>query len=401
MTTGVTARRLGHDSTRPLQGRNWSEAVVEYWSQVRLADFVCGALIVFASWTIALPVPPGVLVALVISAWAACVRPRWSIQWGGVLMLTGVLLFGYLVLVSMVNEMPWSQRVTKFVLLLCLAGAFAQRRIDVRSFIVGTMTMSVLNVVLFYAGATPNRYPPNLTGFYDDKNVAGMYYALFGLLGLLVTRGRYWSAGWLLFSGTAVFLTGSRTSISAFLLALAWLALRNRVSPLVRLILTGAAVWLLVFVESTFARIGMFADRTGTDLFRTQIEQAMADKVAATPWYGGGLNQGFVILGGVRRMWFHDSYLQAFAEGGWVFLVLTLVAFVVVGLGLFSPKLRVSREVLIAEASIVTVLVCAWKLGEVFMTIGAFIALGVAVGARFGRERTQAQLWWQQPGDPR
>ena len=165
-------------------------------------------------------------------------------------------------------------------------------------------------------------------------------------------------------------------------------------APTVRLLVVAAGVWLLIYVESTFARAGIFADRTGTDMFRGQIEQAMADKVAATPWYGGGLNQGFVMLGGIRRMWFHDSYLQAFAEGGYVFLGITLVGFVVAGLGLFSPRLRVSRELLSAEAAIVTILVCAWKLGEVFMTVGAFIALGIAIGARFGRRRTVQEQEW-------
>ncbi|MBD2758933.1 hypothetical protein IEE94_05370 [Yimella sp. cx-573] len=380
--------------SRPRHRQGWADAVTEYWSQIRLLDFLCGAAIVFAAFISPLPVPSGVLVSLFITAWATCVRPQWRIPWGGALMVLALCLFGYLIFVSMVNGMPWTQRITKFVLLLGIAGAFAQRRIDVRSFIVGTMSMSVLNVLLFYAGATPNRYPPYLTGFYDDKNIAGMYYALFGLLGLLVTRGRYWSAGWLVFSGAAVFLTGSRTSISAFVLALAWLGLRNRVAPLIRWILTAAGVWVLIFVETTFARVGMFADRTGTDLFREQIEIAMEAKIAATPWYGGGLNQGFVMLGGVRRMWFHDSYLQAFAEGGWIFLGATLIAFVVAGLGLFSARLQVPQELLIAEAGIVTVLVCAWKLGEVFMTVGAFIALGIAVGARFGRLRTEADNWW-------
>ena len=230
MTSGIAERRLSHEPHRPRHIAQWAEDVRDYWSQVRVADFLCGALLVFAAYVSPLPIPSGVLVSIIICAWAMCVRPRWSIRWGGAVMGAGALLLGYLIYVSMVNHMPWEQRITKFVLLFGLGAAFAQRRIDVRSFIVGTMTMSVLNVGLFYTGLTPNQYPPYLTGFYDDKNVAGMYYALFGLLGLLVTRGRWWSAGWIAFSALAVFLTGSRTSISAFLLALAWLALRSRLS---------------------------------------------------------------------------------------------------------------------------------------------------------------------------
>ena len=187
----------------------------------------------------------------------------------------------------------------------------------------------------------------------------------------------------------------SRTSISAFLLALAWLALRNRVSPLLRLLLAGAGVGLLIFVENTFARAGVFADRSDTDKFRDQIELAMQAKIDITPWSGMGLNQGFVMLGGVRRMWFHNSYQQAFVEGGYLFLGLTLFAFVIVGLGLLSKRWVVPTDLLAAEAAIVVVLVCAWKLGEVFMTLGAFFALGAAVGARFGEPRPPEPSLWE------
>lgn len=385
MTSGLVERRLSDDPHRPSHLAGWADQVTDYWSQIKVLDFAIGVGIAVGG-TIAISGSLTVSIAMcaVIIFVGSFRRPQLDISSGGLMLLAAILLFGYLVLVSVQQGTPWGQRILRFSLILGMAAVIAQRRIDIRSLILGLVIGSIVNVPAFYAGLTPNEYPPYLTGWYGDKNVAGMYYAALGILGLFVFSRR-WAGGWLALSSVFLFLTGSRTSMSAFVLAALWLALRNRVSPVMRLILTGVGVWLLVYVENTFARIGVFADRVDTDWFRGQIEQAMADKVAATPWYGGGLNEGYVILGGVRRAWFHDAYLQAFVEGGYVFLGATLIAFAIVGLGLFSSRLKVGRELLVAEAAVVVVLVCAWKIGEGFMTTIAFIVLGVVIGERLGR----------------
>lgn len=385
MTSGLVERRLSDAPHRPSHLAGWADQVTDYWSQIKVLDFaigvgiaVGGTIAIFGSLTVS------IAMCAVIILVGSFRRPQLDISSGGLMLLAAIVLFGYLVLVSVQQGTPWGQRIFRFSLILGMAAVIAQRRIDIRSLILGLVIGSIVNVPAFYAGLTPNDYPPYLTGWYGDKNVAGMYYAALGILGLFVFSRR-WAGGWLALSSVFLFLTGSRTSMSAFVLAVLWLALRNRVSVVMRLILTGVGVWLLVYIENTFARIGVFADRVDTDLFRGQIEQAMADKVAATPWYGGGLNEGYVILGGVRGAWFHDAYLQAFVEGGYVFLGATLIAFVIVGLGLFSSRPRVGRELLVAEAAVVVVLVCAWKIGEGFMTTIAFIVLGVVIGERSGR----------------
>lgn len=385
MTSGLVERRLSDDPHRPNHLAGWADRLTDYWSQIKVLDFaigvgiaVGGTIAIFGSLTVS------IAMCAVIILVGSFRRPQLDISSGGLMLLAAIVLFGYLVLVSVQQGTPWGQRIFRFSLILGMAAVIAQRRIDIRSLILGLVIGSIVNVPAFYAGLTPNDYPPYLTGWYGDKNVAGMYYAALGILGLFVFSRR-WAGGWLALSSVFLFLTGSRTSMSAFVLAVLWLALRNRVSVVMRLILTGVGVWLLVYIENTFARIGVFADRVGTDWFRGQIEQAMADKVAATPWYGGGLNEGYVILGGVRRAWFHDAYLQAFVEGGYVFLGATLIAFAIVGLGLFSSRPKVGRELLVAEAAVVVVLVCAWKIGEGFMTTIAFIVLGVVIGERLGR----------------
>ncbi|BDZ59059.1 hypothetical protein GCM10025872_27160 [Barrientosiimonas endolithica] len=117
----------------------------------------------------------------------------------------------------------------------------------------------------------------------------------------------------------------------------------------------------------------------------------------ATPPTGLGLNEGYVVLEGGREAFMHDSYAQAFVEGGYPFLYATILAFGVLALGIFSRRVTVPRPLLIAEAATVVILVCGWKLGEVFMTTGAFIVLGLAIGARFGEEPRLADRWWAAP----
>lgn len=382
----MATRATGSAQTR---GRR---ATQEFWERIDGIDLLLGALLIFNSLVVG-GVPLGVPLALLIIGVGCCRRAKVKVSSGLLMVLLALAVFGYLVLVSVQQGQPWEQRTVRFVLLLGVAIMLAQRRIDPRSLILGGCIGAVLNALAFYVGLTSNNYPPYLTGFYGDKNVAGMFYAVWGVLGVAVLSRR-WAIGWLTLSLVLVSLTGSRTSISAFLLGAAWLGLRNRVGVPTRLLLIGGGVWLLLAVEESFARVGIFADRVDTDTFRTQIDEATQAKVDVAPWTGSGLNQGFVMLGQVRRVWMHNSYAQAFIEGGLVFLGATLLAFVVLALGPLSRARAVSRERLAAEAAVVAVLVCSWKIGESFMTTAAFVVLGIAIGSRFGRPVTKADRWW-------
>lgn len=117
----------------------------------------------------------------------------------------------------------------------------------------------------------------------------------------------------------------------------------------------------------------------------------MTAKTHVTPWYGLGLNQGFVQLGPDRTAFFHNSYQQAFVEGGWPFLLVVIVAFVVIGLGVFDRRVKIPPVLLRLEGGVVVLLVCAWKLGEVFMTLGAFLLLGLCIAHRLGVRSVASQ----------
>lgn len=369
------------------------DRTVAFWDSVRVLELVLGVLLVFANYPVSANLPGQIVLSAAIVAVGVFCRPRLWVPWGGALLIGALTLYAFLVGVSIYQGTDWVQRIVKFTLLLLLVIVVASGRVHIRSLVVGGCIGALVNVPLFYAGMATNYYPPFLTGFYQDKNVAGMYYALWGVLGLMVMPKK-WRIPWVAVSAALLFLTGSRTSIAAFAMALGWYLIRNRVDWVLRLAVSGGAVLVLRFVANQYSQVGLYASRAGDDWFRNQIDLATFAKEAITPWHGLGLNEGYVMLG-QRFVWFHDSYAQAFVEGGYPFLWATILAFGLLGVGLLDRRSRVGHELLAAEAAVVVIMVCAWKLGETFMTLAGFLPLGIAIALRLGKPSTAANQWWR------
>lgn len=383
--SGIVAERLAR------VGR----AVSTFVGPLVIIDFLLGVAYLGAGYPVT-PALPGYMAGTAAVIVVAMFRRKTlRVTGGGIMAAVAIFMLGYLIVVSIHMGQPWTQRILKFALFIILSAVLATGRINIRSFVIGLGAGAVVNAALYYAGLTPNNYPPYLSGFYLDKNVAGMYYAVWGALGLGIFRGR---AMWLWFatSGGLCFLTGSRTALASYIGAVAWFTMRNRVGISYRVLLGALGMSILLWAVDNIAELQAFGDRTGTDWYRRQIEIAMQAKVDITPWYGLGLNEGQVVIGH-RPQWFHDSYSQAFVEGGYLNLWVVVGVFVLLGIGLFDRRLHISRELLAAEGAIISVLVCAWKLGEALMTVPAFVVLGVAIAYRLGtpveRARDAEQLY--------
>ncbi|QEH93806.1 hypothetical protein FV141_09890 [Dermacoccus abyssi] len=145
-----------------------------------LLDCLLGFLFMWAGYPITATLPGGVAAAVAVIAVGVFRPSTLKVKWGSLLFLLGMALLVFLVAVSMLNGQPWTQRIGKFALLLLLCSVLATGRINVRSLVIGGCLGAVVNVPLFYAGIAPNNYPPYLTGFYGDKNVAGLYYVVWG-----------------------------------------------------------------------------------------------------------------------------------------------------------------------------------------------------------------------------
>lgn len=378
-------KALKEERETPIERRlnRVGKRVASWWGPIVVLDFVIGLSLTFVGYNVTGSVPGGVLTAAFIVL-VGLGRPSLvRVRWGGLLLLVMFAVLIFLAVESRYNGMRWVQRDTKFLLILLACAVIASGRINIRSVIIGGMVGSLVNVPMFYAGLTDNMYPPYLTGFYLDKNVAGMYYALWGCLGLVVLPKR-WRKWWIVLTFGLLFLTGSRTSMAAYLMGLAWMFMRPRTGIVFRIVVGGLGFWALNWFIESLAHSKIFGDRTGDDWFRQQIEMAMTAKTHVTPWYGLGLNQGFVLLGGVRSAYFHNSYQQTFVEGGWPFLLTVIIAFVIIGLGIFDRRVQIPPVLLRLEGAVIVLLICAWKLGEVFMTLGAFLLLGMCLAHRFG-----------------
>lgn len=367
-------------------------SVSDFWGPVVLIDFLLGLSTIFVSYLLPGGFPGGVATASLLILIGLRRRGRLRQRSAGMWIGLVAVLFLFLAVESHANGMPYLQREFKFGVFVGFCFVIATGRVDVRSLIMGGMSAALINVPMFYAGLTPNAYPPYLTGFYGDKNISGLYYALWAVLGLMVLRTRKMQVLWFVGALGLLFLTGSRTSMFGALLALTWILLRNRVGLGGRIGLVIAGYLIAGPVQNKFAENSLYGNRTGTDWFREQIEIAMQAKADITPWYGLGLNQGTVVLKGGDTMFFHNSYLQAFVEGGYPLVAFFVAVFGVVGLGVFVPAHRVPQQLAIAQGACIVVLICAWKLGEVFITFGAFMALGIACAFAYGQMKSDEEL---------
>lgn len=361
-------------------GRKITSPAVSGWAWHKLLDAILFGLFVYDGFSapglpIAIPVSELSVLGLVAISLFRRSRQRQSTTLWVLALLTLILVF--LVFSSIANDVDWFRRATRFVFLVALLWVISTGRVNLRAGLAGMALALTANLALFYVGLAPDNYGGVLTGFLGDKNVAGLYYTVFPLLIAASASSRRIRAFILLCGAIAIFLTGSRTSLGAYAAAVAWLVFSAKLPRAGRIMVGGLLIVGLQYVEANLARIWIFSDREGSDSLRERIGQAAEEKTDSAPWYGLGLGEARVEVDG--RLWFfHDSYLGLMAEGGAAFLVVVVAAYVLTGLRPFSRQVR-TREILCVEAATIAFLVCAWKLGEVFLSIPGFVLLGYAM----------------------
>lgn len=377
MTTRITSSTIYLGAPVARRGR---PAAVSARGPGSILDALLFGLFVYDGFSL-----PGLPVAVPVSELAAVslvlisllrrqdrnlVPPRWLL---GVF----VVLLLFLAISSVVNDVDWYKRFVRILNLALLLWAISSGRINLKSGLSGIAIALSLNAVLFYVGMAPDNYVGKLTGYLGDKNVAGLYYTIFPILIAASSSNRRvrflsLSAGLL-----ATFLTESRTSLGAYAAALAWILVSSKLPRLARAAAGVLLILGLQFLETNLSRVWIFSDREGSDSLRERIGQAAVEKTDAAPWYGLGLGQANVNIEG--RLWFfHDSYLGLIAEGGVAFFVVVVGLYVFNGLRPLTGGFR-STETIYVEAGTIALLVCAWKLGEVFLSIPGFVLLGYAV----------------------
>ncbi|MFV0406865.1 MAG: hypothetical protein ACK5LN_08615, partial [Propioniciclava sp.] len=239
-------------------------------------------------------------------------RPRFAFKTLAWVPLILVALLVYLAAVSALTDQSpfafnWQTRLLRISAVVVLALWLAVGRLHFRSILIGTLTALALNLPLFYLGIVPDFYGGVLTGYAGDKNTAGMVYAIAGLAALSAFRNTLGRILTLAIAGAAIWLTDSRTSITAFAMGLLWIYAIARRPTVVRWVAGVAVIWGVNYLEDNFALYARFASRAGSDHLRERIADAAAIKLNSAPWWGDGLGEAYVTIDQYQWL-FHNAY---------------------------------------------------------------------------------------------
>ncbi|MBF4457388.1 O-antigen ligase family protein [Pseudoclavibacter sp. VKM Ac-2867] len=346
----------------------------------RIIDAVLMMFFVVRIATPGIGLPVNDIAGLLLVAVAAFRRPTRQLSGTTWFAAISILLVTFLAIVAIATGPTQADitRLGRILIMLFLAGFIASGRIDIVSGLKGFSVGLLANIPLFYAGLAPDTYGGLLTGFLNDKNVAGFTYAILTVLLFLIYR-RLWTRIVLTGLGLgAVVLTDSRTSMAALAAALIWLVCARFLGPFFRIILAGVLLGGFFYAEDNLSQVGAYAARSGSDELRERIDAASLEKTLAAPWYGHGLGEATTELAG--DVWFyHNSYWGLITEGGYAFLLAILALLAFAGFQ-FLGKGRQTPEARIVEAATIVILLCSFRLGEVFITLPTFIAIGIGLG---------------------
>lgn len=383
VSTGVRRKYLVGESAWMREGATDALRTI---GTIRIPEFVLFFLLIF-EWNYGLPIPFDVAQ---ISALLMCVliifrRPL--VELGNLQRLVPIFAVAllYLGIVSAfadptADAADWKRRLFRMALVLTMVFCLASGRLDLRSGLIGLFGATVFNAVTFYAGIAPDYYGGVLSGWFYDKNVAGLGHAVYGFLAIFAFEKRWARLLVGMFAVGATYLTGSRTSIAALCAALIWYLVAPKLPLLGRYVL-GLLIWFgFTALQEDFSRVGQFSDRTGSDLLRARIDAASEIRVKETPFTGQGLGEAYVHVQD-QHFFFHNSYWTAIVEGGYSWLVFIVALTVFIGIRPFTSKL--TKWEFGAQAATITLLLCSWRLGEVFLTAEWGLVMAFALQARW------------------
>lgn len=291
--------------------------------------------------------------------------PRWVVP-------LAVAIPAWMSLVALMTGVHDLRRIVHLVDYASLVVLLGEGRFDLRAVARGLAGGLVVAVGAGFTGVGGG-YTGRLSGFVGDPNAAGYALTVLGCVAMAhLDRGR----PRLLFGIAAaalICLTLSRTSLIAALLALTWMVVPRSLRGASGLALLGAAIYGVGRIPEHLKVFGPFSGRSGSDALRQRILTVEHRQIDASPWIGNGPGTSRVLVDN-NWFFFHNSYLAARNEAGWIGLgvILLLGVRALVGLARRPSGTRWP------EAALVAVAVCALSLGEVLLELPSAIALGVA-----------------------
>ena len=371
-------------ATRMVEGldRTWGAV-----KQVRAIEFVAGFLLLSGIF-IDLPFKHEALIFAVLVVIGLGRRPQWDLGSFNALAPLFIVLSAYVSILSYTADqsdiaVDWKGRLLRMMALIAATLVFASGRLHLKSTVLGFATAMVVNVPLFFAGLVSREYGDYLTGWASDKNYAGLIYCIVGIVLMAYARKPSHRMIVLIAVCSTLWLTGSRTSMAAFAGAMIWILCARYIGGIGRVILAGLLYWGVIVTAEDYSRIGRFSEREGSDLLRERIDTASEIKVEEVGFFGNGLGEAVVELDG-SRWFFHNAYWTLLVEGGWPWMLAILGITIWVTIGRLGGAL--TRDQLYAQALAVALLVCAWRLGEVFITVPWVFVMAFSMKAWLGHE---------------
>jgi len=392
-TEAAPARLVAAES-----GASWFQERAQEVGSIRIPDFVLFFALAMSGGLAGLSFQPTALVLAVLAVLGAWRRPRLNDEYITYSIVLTWVALAYVAVVSMVQPQPeeaasWGGRLLRLTVTFAVLFFLSSDRLDLRSAMAGYAAAALVNIPVFYAGLSSNAYGGYLTGWFGDKNVSGMAYCLLGIMVMWLCRSRLQRG--VIYAGFAVplWLTGSRTSMAAYVAGGVWLFFAPKLPVFGRLLLGGLIFIVVQVLATQFAQIGVFEEREGSDALRSAIDSASIRKVDESGFFGRGLGNAFVDMGVDGTWFFHNSYWTALVEGGWPWVCFVTGLTV---LAMIRPLERaVERTAAIGQGCGVAALICASQLGEVFGTVAWMLACAFAIrvqlvaGSRGTKERSE------------
>lgn len=346
--------------------------------KIVILDFILGLFMVaFTIEVIGLPV--ATIAGMVLAIVGLFRKSQTHVPGIGVFVFFALLGVAWVFLDSMfltdVSTSDVVRRAGRILGIIMVAVFIANKRLDLRSIVLGIALEALINVPAYYMGIAPDNYPGFLTGWFNDKNVSGLYYATIAILLLAVVQKSFYRISIFLVFSFILWQTGSRTSLAAFAFAILWILCAQRLNLFFKTVLAVLMVQAVAFIEENFAQIGAFSNRTDSDLLRTEIDAASLAKIDIAPWNGLGLGEGMVHVR-ERDFFFHNSFWTLLVEGGWIYLICILFVTIFAAFLLKQPQ---PKRLLFGEGATVLLIICAWRLGEVFLTMPWGLVMGLAL----------------------
>lgn len=337
-------------------------------------------------------IPINVTGCALLVALAAFRRPRWRID-QPLVTWSAVALVGWLIAsTALLHGDSNVRRMGNIVILLLIAGVIASGRLGLSSITAGGLVGYVgalgLSVALLYTQGSS--YEGRLTGVLGDPNAAGFILLALGLAfaqGLPERLHKWRWAIWLLAAG-GVWLTLSRTSMFAMIIATAWILAAKRLPRWASILALAATMWLYDWANGVMEAQGWFVERDGSDNLRERLLIVEQQMVAQAGWTGNGLGTAVADLDSIT-LFFHDSYLAMQAEGGRIALYLLYA--MMAGLFLMLHKLPPDRRPVWAEAGVIAAFICSINIGFSITHPAMAVAIGLLLHHHCAQREKLAQ----------